>query len=189
MQTAKYLLLVIDLLNDYFRQHARLAAQRDQLVAAVNRLVAAFRRARQPVVWVRQEFAPDLSAAFLRMRRENLRVTIAGTDGCELLPELDRHASDKVLVKKRYSAFFGTGLDETLAVLRPEILVLAGINTHACIRTTAIDAYQRDYEVLVASDCVSSYDAEHDEVTRRYLDAGIARFVSSAEIAELLARQ
>jgi hypothetical protein len=28
MQAAKYLLLVIDLLNDYFRQHARLAAQR-----------------------------------------------------------------------------------------------------------------------------------------------------------------
>jgi isochorismate hydrolase len=54
---------------------------------------------------------------------------------------------------------------------------------------TAIDAYQRDYEVLVASDCVASYDAEHDEVTRRYLESGIARFVLSAEIAKLLAPQ
>jgi nicotinamidase-related amidase len=187
MQAAKYMLLVIDLLNDYFRQHAPLAAQRGQLVASVNRLAAAFRETRQPVLWVRQEFAPDLSDAFLRMRRENLRVTIAGTDGCELLPELERHASEKVLVKKRYSAFFGTDLDETLAVLRPEILVLAGINTHACVRTTAIDAYQRDYEVIIASDCVASYDAEHHEVTKRYLDAGIARFVSSAEIAKMVA--
>jgi nicotinamidase-related amidase len=187
MQAAKYLLLVIDLLNDYFRQQAPLAAQRDQLAAAVNRLAAAFRQARQPIVWVRQEFAPDLSDAFLRARRENHRVTIAGTDGCELLPELERHASDKVLVKKRYSAFFGTDLDETLAAIRPEVLVLAGINTHACIRTTAIDAYQRDYEVLIASDCVASYDAEHHEVTKRYLDAGIARFVLSAELAKMLA--
>src|SRR5262245_21637630 len=162
MQTARYLLLIIDLLNDYFRQLAPLAAQRSPLVAAVNRLAAAFRQARQPVVWVRQEFAPDLGDAFLRMRRENRRVTIAGTDGCELLPELERRASDHVLVKKRYSAFFGTGLDETLAAIRPVTLVLAGINTHACVRTTAIDAYQRDYEVLVASDCVASYDAEHD---------------------------
>ena len=95
MQTIRYLLLVIDLLNDYFRQHAGLAAQRGQLVASVNRLAAAFRQARQPVLWVRQEFAPDLSDAFLRMRRENLRVTIAGTDGCERLPELERHASDR----------------------------------------------------------------------------------------------
>ena len=44
---------------------------------------------------------------------------------------------------------------------------------------TAIDAYQRDYEVLIASDCVASYDAEHHEVTKRYLDAGIARLMSS----------
>src|SRR5215831_3526661 len=106
MQAANHLLLIIDLLNDYFRQQAPLAAQRDQLVASVNRLAAAFRRARQPIVWVRQEFAPDLSDAFLRARRENHRVTIAGTDGCELLPELERHGSDKVLVKKRFSAFF-----------------------------------------------------------------------------------
>jgi nicotinamidase-related amidase len=187
MRAAKYLLVVIDLLNDYFRQHSPLAAQRGQLVASVNRLAAAFRQAQQTVLWVRQEFAPDLSDAFPRMRKENLRVTIAGTDGCELLPELERHASDKVLVKKRYSAFFGTGLDETLVANRPEALVLAGINTHACVRTTAIDAYQRDYEVLVASDCVASYDAEHHEVTKRYLDAGIARFVPSAEIAKMLA--
>ena len=187
MQTAKYLLLVIDLLNDYFREQAPLAAQRDQLVASVNRLAAAFRHARQPIVWVRQEFAPDLSDAFLRARREKHYVTIAGTDGCELLPELERNASDRVLVKKRYSAFFGTDLDEMLAALRPVIVVLAGINTHACVRTTAIDAYQRDYEVLVASDCVASYDAEHHEVTKRYLDAGIARFVPSAEIAKMLA--
>jgi nicotinamidase-related amidase len=189
MQPAKYLLLVIDLLNDYFRQQARLAVQRDQITAAVNRLAAAFRQYQQPVIWVRQEFARDLSDAFLDMRRNNVRVTIVGTDGCELLPELERDPLEKVIVKKRYSAFFGTDLDETLAVLRPNTLVLAGINTHACIRMTAIDAYQRDYEVLIASDCVASYDAEHHEVTRQYLDGKIARFLPSAEIAKVLGHQ
>jgi nicotinamidase-related amidase len=187
MKTAKHALIVIDLLNDYFRLHSLLASQRDQLVASVNRLATSFRQAGQPIIWVRQEFAPDLSDAFLRARRENHRVTIAGTDGCELLSELQRHASDKVLVKNRYSAFFGTELDETLESLRPVILVLAGINTHACVRTTAIDAYQRDYDVIIASDCVASYDAEHHEVTKRYLDAGIARFVPGDEIAKVLA--
>jgi nicotinamidase-related amidase len=189
MPAAHHLLLVIDLLNDYFRRQPRLAAQRGQLVAAVNRLAAAFRQARQPVVWVRQEFAPDLSDAFLRMRRENRRVTVAGTDGCELLPELDRRPPDRVLVKKRYSAFFGTDLDATLAAARPVTLVLAGVNTHACVRTTAVDAYQRDYEVLVASDGVASYDAGHDAVTRRYLGAGIARFLPSADIARMVAQE
>ena len=68
-------------------------------------------------------------------------------------------ASETIIVKKRYSAFFGTGLDEDiLAELKPDTILLAGINTHACIRTTAIDAYQRDWPVVLALDCIDSYD-------------------------------
>ena len=104
-------LLVIDMLNDYFRQHAALAAYRNELVKSINQLAAAFRAHAQPVYWVRQEFAPDLSDAFTTMRKRGIRVTISGTDGCELLPELERLPTDTMIVKKRYSAFFGTNLD------------------------------------------------------------------------------
>lgn len=186
MGTARFALIVVDMLNDFFRQHAELSAQRSHLVASVNELARAFRRCKQTVIWVRQEFAPDLSDAFLEMRKYNLRVAIAGTDGCEILPELERDPSESIIVKKRYSAFFGTDLDEMLAALRPEILVVAGINTHACVRTTVLDAYQRDYEVIVASDCVASYDLEHHEITKRYLDGAIAKFLPSGEIAKML---
>ena len=44
-------LLIIDMLNDFFRQHARLAEQRPQLVASVNTLVEAFRHHGQPILW------------------------------------------------------------------------------------------------------------------------------------------
>jgi len=183
---AKFVLLVVDMLNDFFRQHATLSAQRTQLVSAINELTRAFRQHRQPIIWIRQEFAPDLSDGFLEIRKQNIRVTASGTDGCEVLAELDRHPAEKVIVKKRYSAFFGTDLDEILQAICPETVVVAGINTHACVRATVIDAYQRDYEVLVVSDGVASYDAEHHEVTRRYLDGAIARFVPSNAIAEML---
>ena len=179
-------LLIIDMLNDFFRQHARLAEQRPRLVAAVNALAEAFREHGQPVFWVRQEFAPDLHDAFLEMRKHDLRVTIAGTDGCELLPELDRRPADQTIVKKRYSAFFGTELGATLGRVGPDMLVVAGINTHACVRTTVVDAYQRDYEVLVATECVASYDEAHHEMTMRYLGGAIARLSSNREIIEML---
>jgi nicotinamidase-related amidase len=183
----KTALLIIDMLNDFFRQHEHLAAQRPRLVAAVNTLAGAFREQRQPVIWVRQEFAPDLHDAFLEMRKHKLRVTIAGTDGCELLPELDRRPADKTIMKKRYSAFFGTGLEAMLKRIRPEVLVVAGINTHACVRTTVIDAYQRDYEVVVATECVASYDEAHHDMTNRYLDGAIARLLPNSEIIKMLA--
>ncbi len=182
----RHVLLVIDMLIDFFEQEQRLAAIRAELGTRINALARAFRAQGQPIIWVRQEFRPDLQDAFLEMRQRNRRVTIAGTPGCLLLPELEREASDLEIVKKRYSAFFGTSLDELLARLEPSALVLAGINTHACVRTTAIDAYQRDYPVILATDCIGSYDREHHEVTLRYL-ANKMSFLSNDQLASLLA--
>lgn len=183
---AKAVLLVIDMLNDFFRQQPRLAAHREALVSSINGLTAAFRSHRLPVIWVRQEFAPDLSDAFLEMRKTGIRVTIAGTDGCDILADLDRPETDEVIVKKRYSAFFGTSLDEMLALHRPEMLVISGVSTHACVRATAIDAYQRDYNVVIATECVSSTDDQQDRTSRQYLGHAIARFMTNAEISVLL---
>jgi nicotinamidase-related amidase len=172
---------VIDLVNDYFHD-GPLRDQRAAIVDSVNQLTGYFRGMGFPVIWIRQEFSPDLSDAFLVMRREGLRVTRAGTEGAMLLAELDRASGDLELIKKRYSAFFGTELDSLLTQIQANPIVLAGINTHACIRMTVIDAYQRDLEVIIASDCVRSYDEEHHRVTLEYLDGKIARVLSNAEI-------
>jgi nicotinamidase-related amidase len=181
-----HVLIVIDMLVDFFARVPTLAAQRDHLVTNINELVDAFRESKLPVIWVRQEFAPDLSDAFLDMQRQNVSITIAGTDGCMMLPELHQRADDAVVVKKRYSAFFGTSLDEMLKSLSPHAIVLAGINTHACIRTTAIDAYQRDYNVILAADCIGSHDREHHDVTLRYFDGKIASIISNPELKSRL---
>jgi nicotinamidase-related amidase len=181
-----FALLIIDVLVDYFERVPELTAQRVRLVAATNQLTEAVRGAGQPVIWVRQEFRPDLSDAFLDMRRRGVAVTIAGTEGAQILPELKRAPSDHVVIKKRYSAFYGTGLDDLLAALGTRALVVGGINTHACVRTTVIDAYQRDYDITLASECVASYDLEHHNVTVRYLDGRIARLSSNADIIEWL---
>ena len=183
----RHSLIVIDMLLDFFERSDSLAAQRAPLVAHINQLSRAFRAHSQPVIWVRQEFRPDLRDAFLEMRRRNIQITIAGTKGAEILPELERDPGEVVVVKKRYSAFFGTQLDELLAGLSPCSLVLAGINTHACVRTTAIDAYQRDLDVIVAADCVGSHDQEHHSVTVKYLDGKVARFLKNERILALLA--
>jgi nicotinamidase-related amidase len=84
-----------------------------------------------PAIWMRQEFEPKLSDAFPEMRDKGIRVAIKGTPGCEILPELAKSSSDLVVIKKRYSAFYNVKLDEILADLVPDGVVLAGVNTHA----------------------------------------------------------
>jgi maleamate amidohydrolase len=178
-------LIVIDMVNDFLRSWAPAARQR--LIRSTNSLLEIVRRQARPVIWVRQEFRPDLQDAFLDMREKGVPVTIQGTPGCEIVPELEVARGDAVIVKKRYSAFFGTNLDQVLADLRPDGLILAGVNTHACIRTTAIDAYQRDWKVVLAAECVGSYDQEHHEVSLRYMERKFASVLSNEQIRRMLA--
>jgi nicotinamidase-related amidase len=182
----KPVLLIIDMLNDFFKE-GPLAERQADLVRSINDLVNMFRKGNLPIIWVRQEFEPDLSDAFLELRKRGKGVTIAGTKGCQILPELDCRPEDYVIVKKRYSAFLGTDLNGILSVQDSDPLVVAGVNTHACVRTTVIDAYQRDYHIVLALDCIASYDSEHHDVTMRYLDGKMAQVLSNAEVSELLA--
>ena len=179
-------LIVIDMVNDFLQSWAPVPRQR--LLETTNTLVDMVREHNRPIIWVRQEFAPDLRDAFPEMRAKGIRTTIQGTPGCEIVSDLAVDRSDTIIVKKRYSAFFGTNLDQVLASLKPDGLILAGINTHACIRMTAIDAYQRDLDVVLAADCVDSYDREHHDISLRYMKGKIASVMNNDEIRAMLAQ-
>ena len=179
-------LVVIDMLVDFFERSPALADRRHGLATSINDLAARFRSAGVPVIWVRQEFKADLSDAFREMRERHISITIEGTEGSKILPELVRLPGDHEIVKKRYSAFFDTGLDALLERFEGRTVVLAGINSHACVRATAIDAYQRDHRVVLAADCIASYDPAHHEITVKYLADHIAEVLGNDEIGELL---
>jgi maleamate amidohydrolase len=180
----KPVLLIIDMLNDFLVSWPE--ADRSQLVDTIRTLVRGFRAAGRPIIWVRQEFEPDLSDAFKEMRRRQIRITIKGTRGSQIIPELMPLSDEPQVIKKRYSAFFKTGLDQLLSVHAADTLVLAGINTHACVRMTAIDAYQRDLDVIIPLEAVGSYDKEHGSISLRYMDGKIASIVPLATVMSCL---
>lgn len=177
-------LLIIDVQNDFLASLETSVVT--SLVTNTNHLVRAFRIEAHPIVWVRQEFCADLSDAFLEMRDKNIAGVIEGTEGAQLHPDLEVSENDVTIIKKRYSAFFGTTLDQHLQEQKVDHLVLCGINTHACIRTAAIDAYQRDYRVLLPRECIGSYDDEHARVTLRNLDGKIGRVLGVEDVVEMV---
>ena len=165
--------VVVDMQVDFFG-HARLAQGRAELTANINELTCLARACNVPVIWVKTEFAPDLHDAFLEVRKKSIHVVVQGTAGAGLLPELNIAESDLVLTKKRYSAFFGTVLESILTARDCSRIVVAGVNTHACIRSTVVDAYQRDLDVILPRGCFDSLDAEHHEISLRYMDGKLA---------------
>lgn len=178
-------LLVIDLQQEFFLS-GPLAERREKLTNSVNALVDRAHTRGIPVIWIRQEYKADLSDAPLYNRKHNKPVTIEGTDGVRLLPELHRDADDREIVKKRFSSFFNTDLETYLVAKGIDTLILTGINTMTCVRTTAIDAYMRDYEVILALDGVDAYDAEQHENSLKYLEYAVARGMHNDEIMDLL---
>jgi nicotinamidase-related amidase len=177
--------VVIDMQVDFFN-HDRLAQRKADLVRSTNDLVRASRSASVPVIWVRQEFSPDLSDASLEVRRGRIAVVVAGTPGARILPELEVGDTDITIVKKRYSAFHQTPLDELLNRQGCRHLIVAGINTHACIRTTVVDAYQRDLDVVLARDCIESHDEVHGAISWSYMDGKLGRGMDNVSLLNWL---
>ena len=179
-------LIVIDLIEDYFDTSiwpsSVIPFRRSILARSTNELVYGCRSAGARVIWVRQEFDEDMSDAFLHARSGGMRYAIRGTPGSRLLGEFELSEDDETLTKRRFSAFFETRLHARLSELDVSTVILAGITTAWCVRSTAVDAYQRDYEVIIASECTAAFtEAAHRE-SLEAMDGYIADALSNAEI-------
>lgn len=148
----KYALLVIDMNKGSFDPNARggiLFRAKEYLVPCINELATAFRARSLPVVWVTQRYHDDLSDALPLQRKRSDKSFAEGSNGWELLPELSRQISDFLVVKRGYDAFYNTDLDSILQDQGVTSLVIAGVNTYACVRQTTMGACERLYDPIV----------------------------------------
>ena len=85
---------------------------------------------------------------------------LEGMPGTEIIPDLLAPEDYVINNKKRLDCFFGTDLESLLRTLGTETVVLMGINTNTCVMNTAFSAFNRDFQVVVISDCVASMYGE-----------------------------
>ena len=108
---------------------------------------------------------------------------VSGTDEADLIPELSGYDGE-VIHKKRYSAFFGTVLDERLSALDPEKVIVCGVCTDICVMHTAADARNRDYSVEVPVHCVATFDPGAHEYALQHMEKILgAKLVGQAATA------
>ena len=94
---------------------------------------------------------------------------VRGTEEPEIIPEL-RDYEGIHLPKRRYSAFFDTNLEDTLAELQPDRVIVCGVCTDICVMHTVADARNRDYPVDVPTDCVASFDPQAHENALQHME-------------------
>lgn len=135
-------------------------------VSSVNRLVDHCRSLGIPVIWVRQNItcgpkggSGGLYGAF--HDRNHVKAICNKGRGTEIFRGMHFDpVKDHVVFKNRYSAFLSDPpeLKQTLDRLKKTQLVLAGIAANVCVESTARDAMQLDYEVILVADATASPD-------------------------------
>lgn len=111
-----------------------------------------------------------------------------GTPWAGLDPRLPAGSIDRVFTKDRYSAFHGTGLSGHLAGLSVTILVLCGFQTHICIESTAREAFDEGFDVIVVPDACSSVRRDLHEAALLCMCHALARPAGVSELDGRLAR-
>jgi nicotinamidase-related amidase len=69
-------------------------------------------------------------------------------------------ATDHVVTKRQWGAFYGTELDQLLRRRHIKTIVLGGIATNFGVESTAREAFDRGYQLVFAEDAMSSFSAE-----------------------------
>lgn len=171
----KAALLLIDLQRYYLETgHAEKLARVGQLIAKANDLVDFFHARALPVVRVQIVHKADGSTWNQSMRPHWTGQSIPGTltEGTwEVEPHPDLHIGpdDIVVTKTRGSAFIRTDLEDLLRGLEVNTLALAGFSTNRCVGLTAIEAWERDFKVLLAGEAVLGTNLADSDLMLAYL--------------------
>lgn len=183
----KSALLLVDLQEDYLGSPA-LTPPRGEVVSQVASLLARCRAARVPVFHVYTTVRRDRDERMPHWRQVDRWMCVEGTPGHAAPPELRPEDGEEIVHKRHFSAFDDDTLLPRLRARGIDEVWLAGIYTHACIRTTAIDAYREGFSVVVAADAVGSDQPLHADETRRYLTARAMIFLPAARLPRSPAR-
>ncbi|KQS78897.1 isochorismatase [Rhizobium sp. Leaf384] len=155
-------LIVIDMINEFCKPGGKMVLPGyEALVAPQLALVEAARAAGAPVIWVHDAHRPAM-----RHEREWAKRTPHGLENTwatEIIEDLGARPDDIHVTKRRYSAFFQTDLDLTLKDMQIDQLVICGVVTNICVRSTVHDAFFIGYEVVVPADACAATGPREQE--------------------------
>lgn len=83
----------------------------------------------------------------------------------EIVAELRPLENEVVINKTSRGAFNSTAIERVLLNLGIDSLIVAGVSTSACVETTARDAADRGYQVVVVEDATAEFDRASHEAT------------------------
>lgn len=144
-------------------------------IAANERLLEAAREAEVPVYYTTPSPAgsgPEGYPVTTKASPASCRGPPKGGEGRpawldkldRIAPELEPREDEQVIQKERASAFFDTHLGNMLRYESCDTLVVAGMTTSGCIRSTVVDSHSSNFRTIVPEECVADPSGISHEV-------------------------
>jgi ureidoacrylate peracid hydrolase len=163
-------LLVIDMQKDFILPGAPLEGWNCMaIVPTISQLVAFFRQNYRPVIWTKHIHQLNDIGLLGPMWPSTgpdspTKALVKGTPGVEIIDELPAPtASELVIEKRRYSAFFQTDLELNLRTMGVDTLVITGVHTNICCEATGRDGFMRDFQIMSVADAQTAITRELHE--------------------------
>ena len=144
---------------------ARRAAMRPVLDAWVT-LIGACRKRGMPIVYTTPVSRADGADVVLlptdlsvQTGVPSLTNCVEGSPDASFPDEIAPRPEDYVYLKRRPSAFYGTGVAELLRTLRRTALVIGGGATNRGVETSVREAFSMDLDTVVVRECCWGGDA------------------------------
>jgi nicotinamidase-related amidase len=176
---------------DYFQERGRTIVE-----PALQRLLTCFRTHHMRVIYttVASELTDgsDLMPVMkqrnaISQERQQEAFIPARTDAwARIVPILEPQDNELVINKTTYGTFTSTGLDHTLRNLGITTLVIGGVVTNVCVETTARDASDLGYGVILVDDACAAHSPEIHEASLLSFQGPFGRVRSTDDIVTLI---
>ena len=171
---------------------ARRAAMRPVLDAWVQ-LIALARASGVPVIYttpVSRADGADVVLLPTDLSAETgvppLTNTVEGTEDSGFPNEIAPLPADYVFLKRRPSAFYGTGVAELLHMLRRDVVIIGGGATNRGVETSVREAFNLDIASVVVRECCWGGDAAAHAYSLDKAMKMYARIRSLEQVAAML---
>lgn len=178
-------IIIVDMQKDFFVEPNRHELLNSQILPNLKKLLEFARKIHLPIIHVITLYKQD-GSNWPRARKAKTIWCVEGTEGATIIEGLAPRQNEITIVKTRFDAFFSTNLEDILRKWEVDTVILTGVTIDVCVRTTALGAYYRDFNVIVPKDCTCSYIDSYEHAVRYLEILANAEVLSSTDIIEKL---
>jgi nicotinamidase-related amidase len=166
------------MINEFeFDGAARVMPAVEQAATRIAALKRRMKGAQLPIIYVNDNFG-KWQSDFRKLVARCLQQGCRGKQVAHILPPEE---DDYFVLKPKHSGFYATPLELLLRYLKVDWVILIGIAGDNCVLFTAADAYMRDFDVAVPSDCTVSLDANRNRSSLKHMRATLKADIQSSE--------